>query len=186
MILFSKAYNVICIVWILFEIAFAIFRRSAGSTEDKGTLALLWITIVVSTAIGNTIPYSLIGYWGIPIYIRWLGLALIPAGIIIRIIAIRTLGKYFTTNVATSTDQKVIDIGIYKHIRHPAYSGSLISFLGMGLALSNWLSLLIIFVPVALAFIYRIRIEEKALINTLGQPYIEYMGRTARLIPYII
>lgn len=82
-------------------------------------------------------------------------------------------------------NQKIIQKGLYKFLRHPSYTGSLLSFLGLGLSFSNWLSTIIIFVPIFFVFTYRIKIEEKALINNFGDKYINYSKSTKRLIPLI-
>jgi len=103
--------------------------------------------------------------------------------LIIRWMAILTLKKYFTVNVSILKDHRIIDKGVYKFIRHPAYAGSLLSFLGLGLSFSNWLSTLVIFIPILIAFIYRIRVEEKALIQAFGDEYLNYSKTTKRLIP---
>jgi protein-S-isoprenylcysteine O-methyltransferase len=106
-------------------------------------------------------------------------------GLIIRWISIYTLRKYFTVDVAIFKDHKVIKSGLYKSIRHPAYAGGLVSFFGLGWALGNWVSFIIIFFPILFAFIRRINIEEKTLVLSLGEEYREYMRKTKRLIPKI-
>jgi Zn-dependent M28 family amino/carboxypeptidase len=100
--------------------------------------------------------------------ISYTGLALIVTGMVIRFLAIRALGKFFTVDLTFQKEQSLIKEGLYKHIRHPAYAGSLLSFLGLGLALNNWLSTLIVFIPVFLSMLYRIRLEEKMLLEKTG------------------
>jgi protein-S-isoprenylcysteine O-methyltransferase Ste14 len=56
------------------------------------------------------------------------------------------------------------------------------AFLGLGLCLDNWASLLVMVVPVFLVFLWRMRVEEAALLRGLGDPYRDYMNRTKRLI----
>jgi len=118
-------------------------------------------------------------------FIMGLGLMLIVMGLAFRWVSIYTLGKYFTTDVAIFKDHQIIKRGPYKSIRHPAYAGSLIPFFGLGWALGNWVSFIIIFFPILFAFIHRIDIEEKALVSSVGEEYIEYMRKTKRLIPKI-
>ena len=45
--------------------------------------------------------------------------------------------------------------------------------------------MVVILLPTFCAFLYRIRVEEQALRNGLGESYIAYMGRTKRLIPFV-
>jgi protein-S-isoprenylcysteine O-methyltransferase Ste14 len=103
----------------------------------------------------------------------------------IRWAAILTLRKYFTVDVVIMNDHKVVMTGLYRHIRHPAYLGSLLSFLGLAISFSNWLTALVIFIPITSAFVYRIRVEEKALGQFLGDVYRQYRSSTKRLIPGI-
>ena len=115
----------------------------------------------------------------------YLGLALMVAGLVFRAYAIRQLGRYFTPEVTIQPGQHVVDRGIYRFLRHPSYTGTLITILGFGLALTNALSLAIMLALPGLAYGYRMRIEEAALSEALGEEYREYMRRTKRLIPFI-
>jgi protein-S-isoprenylcysteine O-methyltransferase Ste14 len=117
--------------------------------------------------------------------IGYLGLLTIVSGMILRFFSIRTLGKFFTVNLGTESDHKLVKKGLYSYIRHPSYTGSLMSFLGMGLSLNNWYSLFVIFIPVFVTFMYRINVEEKLLLDQFGTEYQEYTDHTKRLIPFI-
>jgi protein-S-isoprenylcysteine O-methyltransferase Ste14 len=118
-------------------------------------------------------------------WLNYTGLGLMLAGMGIRYMAITTLGKFFTVDVSISDDHKLVTSGLYKYIRHPAYTGSLMTFFGFGLSMNNWVSLIIIFIPVLLAFLFRIKIEESALLSQAGIEYSEYRKHTWRLIPWI-
>jgi protein-S-isoprenylcysteine O-methyltransferase Ste14 len=95
------------------------------------------------------------------------------------------LGRYFTANVRVQADQPVIDAGPYRLVRHPSYTGGMIMYLGTGLALTNWLSVLILAGMGALTYAYRVRVEERALATSIGEPYREYMQRTKRFVPFM-
>jgi protein-S-isoprenylcysteine O-methyltransferase len=94
---------------------------------------------------------------------RWplffLGLALMAGGIFIRQWAIFTLGRFFTADVRVRSDQTVVDRGPYRWVRHPSYTGLLIFFLGLGLALSNWASLLVLVLLRAAGLLVRLRVR---------------------------
>jgi protein-S-isoprenylcysteine O-methyltransferase Ste14 len=176
-------------LWVISEIVLAVVKRShdsAGTDKDKSSFKILWGTIAVSIAIGVYSGMHRLGhFFGYERILSLTGLFLILIGLVIRWIAILTLRRYFTVNVAIASDHKIIDKGLYSHIRHPAYLGALLSFLGLGLTFSNWISLIVIFVPITAAFLYRIRIEEAALKLAFGEKYLEYSGRTKRLLPGI-
>ena len=117
--------------------------------------------------------------------IFYLGLALMAAGLVFRAYAIRQLGRYFTPEVTVQPGQRVLDGGLYRYLRHPSYTGTFVTILGFGLALTNGLSLLIMLALPGLAYAYRMRVEESALCAAFGDQYRDYMRRTKRLIPFI-
>ena len=106
-------------------------------------------------------------------------------GIFVRQWSILTLGRYFNTIINVQKDQKVVDYGPYLLVRHPAYTGLLMSMIGMFVALQSLASILAILVLFSLAIGYRIHVEEKLLVSELGDDYIRYMKKTKRLIPFV-
>ena len=58
-------------------------------------------------------------------------------------------------------------------------------FLGMGLALGNVLSLVVLMLPVPLAFLRRIHVEEAALAAHFGEAWTAHAQRTWRLVPFL-
>jgi protein-S-isoprenylcysteine O-methyltransferase Ste14 len=174
----------ISIIWFFSEVILSRLLRSGNSIDyDKSSLRILWITIILSIAIGLFLHFKSVGQLNyLPFLSYYIGILLIFGGLIIRWIAILTLKKSFTVNVSVSENQTIIRSGIYKSIRHPSYLGSLLSFLGLGLAFNNWITLLIIFLPICLAFLYRIEVEEDTLRKAFPD-YTEYMQHTKRLIP---
>jgi protein-S-isoprenylcysteine O-methyltransferase Ste14 len=186
--LMKYIFEIIWISWLISEILLNRLVRSKNVSSkeiDKNSLNLIWIAIIFSMTSGVLIAV----YWNVPVIktnlLLYVGSTLIVAGMLIRFIAIRTLGKFFTVNLAVHDDQRLINVGIYKYIRHPSYTGSLLSFAGFSLSLNNWISLLIIFIPILITFINRINIEEKLLLQQFGSAYEDYMKFTKRLIPFI-
>ncbi len=118
-------------------------------------------------------------------YVFYLGLALMVAGVFFRGYAIHQLGRYFLPEVVIQPGQRIMDRGLYRVLRHPSYTGSFITFVGYGLALTNALSLLIVLALPALGYTFRIRVEEAALCEAFGDEYRDYMRRTKRLIPFV-
>jgi protein-S-isoprenylcysteine O-methyltransferase Ste14 len=181
-------FYIIWSLWFISEITLnlALRRESADKKDrDKNTIAIIWRilgisnTLAILSAIFIKVPISQISIF------PYLGVMIIALGMVIRIIAIITLGKFFTVNVAIRDNHRVIQSGLYKYIRHPAYLGAIMSFVGFGVSLNNWISLAIISIFVSGVMIYRLRIEEKVLIEQFGEEYKEYMKRTFRLIPWI-
>lgn len=156
----------------------------SGTQQDKSSLRILWSVITISVVTGVLLARSGLGFIeAVARIMPLLGIILIIAGLTVRWVAILTLRKYFTVDVAIRKDHKVVKTGVYRYVRHPAYLGSLLSFLGLAISFSNWMSALSVFVPITGAFLYRIRIEEKVLHDFLGEAYRQYCASTKRLIP---
>lgn len=184
----SRATMALIVAWVASEIALGVARRSHRATPslDRSSLRVLWITISLSVAGAVLLAGRRTGAFGgrDP---GWEigGGAVILAGLAIRWWAILALRHAFTVDVAVTSGQRVVESGPYAFVRHPAYSGTLLSFAGLGLVLRHWTSLLALLVPIAAALLYRIGIEERALAAGLGQPYLDFMRRRRRLVPLI-
>ena len=170
------------------EIGISLRRRAGGGDTqlaDKGSLRLLWITIMVSIFLAYNFHFGIpgAGFGAAAPAARIIGIVLYVLGLGLRWYSIMYLGRFFTVNVAIAADHQLIDQGPYRAIRHPSYTGALLAFLGLGLTLANWASLAVATIPVFLAFARRMKIEEAALLQGLGPQYRLYMDRTKRLIP---
>ena len=185
-------FLVISLVWLVPEIAF--MQRQMGKVsrktdliQDRGSLVILlglqWTGLALNFAFAWLLPAAAI-YWQRTLLFL-LGLLFILLGVALRWYAIGVLGSYFTRDVVVSGNQEVIQRGPYRFIRHPAYSGTFLTMLGVGLVMSNWPGLIILLLCVFLGHIYRVNVEEKALVQTIGQPYSEYMRHTKRFIPWV-
>jgi protein-S-isoprenylcysteine O-methyltransferase len=170
------------------EIVLALTRRSRSpkKSRDRHSLTLLWGVIMISIFLSlwaaqnyraGALPHRRFFYLA--------GLFLFVAGVVLRWYSIIRLGRFFTVDVAIAKEHRVIDSGPYRFIRHPSYTGALVAFFGFGLCLGNWLSILLLMLPILAAFLWRIKIEEAALIDGLGEDYRAYMRRTARLLPFV-
>ena len=181
--------SVLGTIYVLSELALMLKKRAKSGEsriEDKGSLNLLWIVIVASVTLAFNLAYSFpAAAMNAAPALRYPGIALFVAGLALRWYAIVHLGRFFTVNVSIAADHRLIDTGPYRIVRHPSYTGALMAFLGLGLCMANWASLLCLLVPICLVFLRRIHVEETVLLEALGNPYRDYMRRTKRLIPAI-
>ena len=115
-----------------------------------------------------------------------MGIFLMFSGVMVRQYAIAILGRFFSLSVQISEDHKVVDKGPYRLVRHPSYTGILITFAGLGLAVQSLGALLVLLLFFSISFGYRMYVEERTLLSGLGQDYASYMTRTKRLIPFLI
>jgi protein-S-isoprenylcysteine O-methyltransferase Ste14 len=187
-------YDAIFIVtyaaWLLFEIVTGKSRKSADPTKarDRGSfrflLAMIWMGLALAFGFCFGLQQAAIPWMRTQLF--FLGITLMWAGIGFRYYAMRVLGRYFTFQVDVHAGQTVIEAGPYHYIRHPSYTGALITVIGIGFVLGNWASLFAVLVCVLVGYAYRIHVEEAALVTSLGEPYREYMRRTARLVPFVL
>jgi protein-S-isoprenylcysteine O-methyltransferase len=185
----NRLASVLGVFFVLSEIALSVIKRAQSGARvlDRGSLSLIWIVIFISVfgAFYASVAVPQAGFGKLSAAAGILGVILFVCGLAFRWSAIVYLGRFFTVNVAIASDHKLIDSGPYRFIRHPSYTGALMAFLGLGLCIGSWLSLAILLVPILLVFLHRVRIEEAALLQGLGEPYRGYMSRTKRLIPGI-
>jgi protein-S-isoprenylcysteine O-methyltransferase Ste14 len=161
------------------------FNRSGTRTERWSLL------VVIAAVIGGMLGgielanrnVGSIGSARWPLFV--IGLVLMAAGVFVRQWAILTLGRFFTPEVRVHPDQTVVERGPYRWVRHPSYSGLLIFFVGLGLALSDWLSAIVLAILPAAGLLVRIRSEERALLAALGEEYRRYAASRRRLFPGI-
>lgn len=171
-----------------FEIFMSVRQRHKRKIVKQRDRLSIWI-LTIFIAIGYSLSFSFastkigrIYHWDI---FFALGAIMAILGLIIRINSILTLKQQFTYTVTKIENHELIETGLYKVIRHPGYLGQLIIFLGISVSLSNWISILSMILSVLIGYIYRIKTEEKFMIEQMGDKYIDYQKRTKRLIPMI-
>lgn len=176
-------------IWILPEINAWRVKRSTDLSQklDEGSLnfiALLWwIGIAASFLFSMLLPRAAILRERTGLF--YSGICLMLLGVALRWYSAAILGKYFTFDVSIQSGQMLVESGPYRYIRHPSYSGALLTLLGFGLALGNWASLVAAPSCLGIAYARRIPVEESALVHTLGETYEQYMKRTWRLVPFL-
>jgi protein-S-isoprenylcysteine O-methyltransferase len=175
------------ILYVLSETFLAITKRAGPGTvsRDRRSLFLLWAIIALSILLARfalTIPLGRLPH---PFFWAIIGLLLFLGGVALRWYSIFYLGRFFTVDVAIAASHELIDTGPYRLIRHPSYTGALLAFVGFGLSLGSWLVVLCLILPITAVFLWRIRVEENALLDGLGDRYRVYMSRTRRLIPFV-
>jgi protein-S-isoprenylcysteine O-methyltransferase Ste14 len=185
----TAIWGVTYVLWIGPEILMSRRLRSAPDAHkaDRGSKA------VVITAANIGIALGFMAAYGVPrfsVHAHWMavfatGIAVWLAGIALRLYSIRILGRFFTYDVAISQGQHIVEQGPYRWVRHPSYLGGLLAQIGFGLTLTNWLAMILPVCCLAAAYVYRIPLEEQALVRGLGPGYSDYMRRTWRLIPFV-
>jgi protein-S-isoprenylcysteine O-methyltransferase Ste14 len=172
--------------WLVLEVRQSVRHRPEGAKANWASEVLFRLIIgvgaLVAGALSGVAPSATIRPAAVA---DWIGLVLFWGGISLRLWSFRTLGRYFTFTVQTSGDQPVITDGPYRLIRHPSYAGLLLVVMAIGLFIGNWWALIALTAAVAGGLVFRIGVEERALIQTLGDGYRDYAATHKRLVPLI-
>ncbi|PWR72557.1 methyltransferase family protein [Methanospirillum lacunae] len=187
---FTSSYTPIwyltLILWILSELYLIYRDRNTTKQQDRGTRRYIGIAVITGMALSCFVGFNPVFRIQIdPDTIMGISIAIMWAGIIIRFLAILTLGRHFRTIIHIRDDHTIVKTGIYHYIRHPAYLGSIISAAGVTMIFQNILIPVIVVGVLIPAVLLRISYEEAALCDHLGSDYEEYMKETWRLIPLI-
>lgn len=93
----------------------------------------------------------------------------------------------FTTirDGGVGADQQIVTAGPYRMLRHPGYAGGLLALTGLGVVYGNWIGLAGFSLSCLTIVLWRIHIEETALLSTAGSAYRQYAEHHKRLIPLI-
>lgn len=181
---------VAAVLWLGAE-AYLILRDGAhkkGGTEiDRRTRNYNTIATVVALTLAPSVSWIAALRFDSPgaSVVFWIGIAVTFLGFILRHWSIIVLGRYFRTTIELEKGQRVVQKGPYKYVRHPSYAGIILFFIGYGLLSKNWLSLAVAVCLTTASLVYRIQIEEIALVQGLGAEYAAYQRKTKKLIPGI-
>ena len=174
-------------IWAFYP-EFGVLRRAqrSGNTKDAKSLQVILMGLNVAFFVAFAmafVPWMLISSYRVPIFFA--GVALMIAASLLRRHCFRMLGTSFTGDVRAAADQQVVTRGAYSLLRHPSYTAAILLNAGIGLALGSWVSVFTLVVVSLLVYGYRISVEERALLTTIGEPYRDFMSSRKRLIPFV-
>jgi len=163
----------------------ATYRPGGHKGTDRGTLPLM--IALTTVAAGGAFAAWYFGFGRVPqpLWLGAVGLLVFGCGVALRWWAILSLRGHFTINVTALAEHRLVTAGPYRLLRHPAYTGTLLSLCGLGLAVGNALSLVLLVGFPLVALLIRMRVEEAMLESVFGEDYLAYRQRTWRLVPGI-
>ena len=168
------------LLWLFLELRITIRSAREDPREtDSGTVLVYGLSRVVVVLAAVLLPRSWATFEG------WMALLLLPfaAGIVLRLWAIHSLGRFYSHKVRTVTGHRIVRTGPYRIVRHPAYAGMLLAHLAFVLFFLNNASVAAYVVLLAPAVVIRILTEERLLLATTD--YATYAARVRRLVPLV-
>ena len=193
--LFLERASWAAIFWTTYVLFFAVTmwvhqrERSLakGENRDRGSRPLIYLMSYVGAALAFIAPYVVpearIELPHAPVF--YTAMAMFWAGALLYPWAAVTLGSNFRTAVQLLDGQRLVTRGPYRVLRHPAYTGGILVFAGIGLAVGNWVSFAAATLAVMVAYAWRIRVEEKALAERFGEEFAAHRRRTWAVIPLV-
>ncbi len=150
--------------------------------RDQGTIKLFG-TVMAAAILGSSVslarrrplPHRPSAWWG--------GLGLVWVGAAVNRAARRQLGRNYRSMLTVVPGHKLVKDGAYRWVRHPMYSGAVLSCTGAAVATGAPASAL--WALPALALVHRIEVEEAMLRDALGPDYSDFTQGRARLIPRV-
>ena len=162
-------------------------RRVEGRSADRGTLPGVILAVAAGVWAGfwaaSALPWAAMGLARVPLF--WTGVVMMWAGIGLRLWAVLTLGAFFRVTVVVQDQHQLVTAGPYRVLRHPGYAGSILTLVGLGLGLGNWVSFGAIAAACALGYGWRIAAEEAALRGRFGEAHAAWRKTTWAVIPWV-
>ncbi|HEY4003502.1 MAG TPA: isoprenylcysteine carboxylmethyltransferase family protein [Candidatus Xenobia bacterium] len=175
----TGVHSALCL-WIVLEVGLQIRERAQvfhHNTHHQQTLVgFILLGALLARALQHT-P------WTMPGDTQNLATLFMAFGLALRLFSILWLGRFFRLTIVVQDSHRVVNSGPYRWIRHPSYTGFLIACIGYGVSTANWASLMGLMISCLIGFHYRIKAEEQALQEGLGEDYRAYMQHTWRLFP---
>ncbi len=111
------------------------------------------------------------------------GLVMYAASLAVRNVAIRTLGRFWSLQVEIRSEHQLVREGIYNHVRHPAYLAIILEVLSIPLTVNAWATTAFAAATYVPLLVYRLRVEERALVEKFGDAYRAYQREVGALLP---
>jgi protein-S-isoprenylcysteine O-methyltransferase Ste14 len=156
-----------------------------GGAFDKGNMFLIGSAVGVALWLPIILDLLSVAIFYIDLTEGLIALGVMLFGLGLRIWAAITLGKYYTTTLMMTENQKVVAMGPYAKIRHPGYLGEILVWTAFGILMSNLILVFLFPIMFVAVFLYRISSEERMLAKELGEDYVQYQRKTRKLVPYL-
>ncbi|HVT32998.1 MAG TPA: isoprenylcysteine carboxylmethyltransferase family protein [Rhodanobacteraceae bacterium] len=183
--------NLIGAMWVAWAIYWYVAARNAkaDARREHYALRLAHILPLVVAALLLWIPVfpGVLGKRFLPATpaVFWVGAALVAIGLGLAIRARRVLGRNWSGIVTVKEDHELVREGPYRWVRHPIYTGLLAAFAGSAIARGEWRGLVAVALVFA-AFWFKLRREERWMIETFGAAYLRYRAEVRALIPFVL
>jgi protein-S-isoprenylcysteine O-methyltransferase Ste14 len=151
--------------------------------RESGLLALafvgLWVVPVIYALTGfpSSLERQLIPAVAI------LGVATLCGALVLFFHSHADLGRNWSLSLQLRDEHRLVTTGVYRAIRHPMYASFFLLAIAQLMLLPNWFAGASGLIGVGLLYAFRVRQEERMMLERFGAEYVDYMTHTGRLIP---
>ncbi|HKW01158.1 MAG TPA: isoprenylcysteine carboxylmethyltransferase family protein [Vicinamibacterales bacterium] len=181
----GSIWTMLLVVWV---VAAVTTKRTVRRESGPARLAQLGLNVTAWMLMTNRVrAHSVLDARFVPDtpQVAWIGVALALAGAAFALWARFTIGRNWSGTITLKSEHELITRGPYSIVRHPIYTGLLLTLLGTALVVGEWRGL----AAVALAFIgwkWKSLIEERVMVGQFGPAYETYRQRVKALIPFVL
>ena len=174
----------ICFFWWGMDLYLVVLKKNGDHKVSERKSKFIMTIMIFAGVLLAIVPENFRSVWRTREFglFQIIGTAVLAGGVFIRFMSVLTLGKHFARDLGVHREKELVTSGLYRWIRHPSYTGEIVSFLGVGLVFEHFTASLFITLLPAAAFIYRAKVEEKMLLEEFGSEYEEYKKRTRMFI----
>ena len=141
-----------------------------------------FFTLHTLILVGTLVEYLVVRPRLSPVWTA-LGLVTFAGSLVVRNVAIQTLGRFWSLHVEIRAEHQLVREGIYNLVRHPAYAAITLEVLSIPLTVNAWWTLLFAAATYVPLLLVRLRHEEQALVAKFGDAYRAYQREVGALVP---
>jgi len=174
-------------VFLLWAITSSASKRTVQSRSEGEAHAAIWVVWIAWFLLfghGFRRPPLAAHFIDVTPTTVGIGLTLTAVGLAFCVWARVCIGRNWSARIELKQGHQLVRKGPYAIVRHPIYSGFMLATLGTALAFAEWSGLLA-FALIVVAWGYKARLEESAMIEQFGSEYEEYRRRVKALIPFV-
>lgn len=183
--------HLIQIMWLALLIYWVLGTGGLKAVERRESQAqrVSHLVPMLTAALLLILPERDLGVLAVPFMERtWtgysIGVILVVLGCAYAILARRYLGANWSGSVTLKQDHSLVQSGPYRYIRHPIYTGLIAAFAGTTLAIGEWRGLLALLL-VCVSLVFKLRREERLMLEHFGTAYTDYRRASWALLPWI-
>jgi protein-S-isoprenylcysteine O-methyltransferase Ste14 len=180
-------FSVLFVLFMVFVTVQRVLETFKRRPTLKGELSVRWsfpLLMGVHTLIfaGTVVEYFLVAravrYW-----LSAVAVLLYAGSVLLRNLAIRTLGRYWSLHIEIRSQHRLVRQGVYGLVRHPAYLSVVVELVSVPLVANAYFTLLVTVLVYVPLLMWRLRHEEQALVAKFGEEYRSYQQEVGRLLP---